>query len=143
MLLSQPDIYYYLKERPPVFWLAAGIWALILLAALATALWLCVRWALALPILLFEQQPVRAALRSSRERVRGAGWRVGFLLLGWVAGVLLLGAGLEAGFRLFAAAVLDTAGGGPPTLGGLLLAKAGGGRPPSVRAGGGLGLLPA
>jgi glycerophosphoryl diester phosphodiesterase len=125
LLLSEHDIYFVWKERPPVFWVAAGIGALLVLGALAAGASLYVRWAFALPILLFEDQGARAALRASRERVRGAGWRVGFLLLGWVAGVLLLGAGLEAGFRLFAAAVLDNAGERPPTLVVLLLAKAG------------------
>jgi glycerophosphoryl diester phosphodiesterase len=110
MLLSEHDIYFYLKDRPPVFWLAAGIGSLLLLAALCVGMWLYVRWAFALPILLFEKQRPRAALRASRERVRGVGWRVGFILLGWPLGVLLLGVALEAGFRHFAAAVLDNAG---------------------------------
>jgi glycerophosphoryl diester phosphodiesterase len=125
LLLSQHDIYYYLKERPPVFWLAAGIGALLLLAALAISLWLCVRWAFALPILLFEKQSARPALRASRDRVRGVGWRVGFLLLGWLLCALLLGVALAAGFRLFAAAVLDNAGERPVVLI-LLLAAQGG-----------------
>src|SRR5262245_33989989 len=110
IFLSEHDIYFYLKERPPVFWLAAGIGGLLLLTALAVAMWLYVRWALALPVLLFENRFARAALRASRERVRGVGWRVGFVLLGWLVGVLLLGAVVEAGFRLIAAAVLANAG---------------------------------
>lgn len=109
-LLSRHDINYYLTDRPPVFWLAAGIGVLLLLGALATGTMLYVRWAFALPILLFEKQSARAALRASRERVRGMGWRVGFLLLGWMLAALLLGMALEAGFRLFAAAVLANAG---------------------------------
>jgi glycerophosphoryl diester phosphodiesterase len=110
IFLSEHDIYFYLNVRPPAFWVAAGIGAFLLLAALALATWLYVRWAFALPILLFENQSARAALRASRERVRGVGWRVGFLLVGWPVGVLLLGAAVEAGFRLFAAAVLANAG---------------------------------
>jgi glycerophosphoryl diester phosphodiesterase len=116
VLLSEHDIYFYWKARPPVFWLAAGIGGLLLLAALAVSTWLFVRWAFALPILLFEDQPARAAMRASRERVRGSGWRVGFFLVGWPAGVLLLGVAAEAGFRHFAAAVLDNAGERPTTL---------------------------
>ncbi len=110
IFLTRHDVYFYWKERPPVFWVAAGIGFLLLLAALATAAWLYVRWAFALPIVLFEKRFAPAALRASRERVRGAGWRVGLLLLGWLLGTLLLGAALAAGFRLFAAAVLDSAG---------------------------------
>jgi glycerophosphoryl diester phosphodiesterase len=115
-LLTQHDINFYLTDRPPAFWLAAGIGTLLLLGAVATAMFLYVRWAFALPILLFEGQRVRAALRASRQRVRGAGWRVGLLLFGWLLGTLLLGAALEAGFRLFAAAALANAGERPIAL---------------------------
>jgi glycerophosphoryl diester phosphodiesterase len=126
LLLSGHDIYFYWNDRPPVFWLAAGIGVVLLLGALTVAAWLTVRWAFALPVLLFENQSCRAALRASRERVRGAGWRVGFVLLGWLAGVLLLGAVLEAGFRLLAAAVLEKAGERPTALILLLLVAQGG-----------------
>jgi glycerophosphoryl diester phosphodiesterase len=121
MLLSEHDIYFYLKDRPPAFWLAAAIGGLLLLAALAVGTLLYVRWAFALPALLFENRLSRAALRASRERVRGAAWRVFSLLLGWLVGVLLLGAALEAGFRLLAGAVLDNAGERPIVLIVLLL----------------------
>jgi glycerophosphoryl diester phosphodiesterase len=126
ILLSQHDINYYLGERPPVFWLAAAIGALLVLTAVVAGVWLYVRWAFALPILLFEDQLARAALRASRERVRGAGWRVGFILLGWLVGALLLATALEAGFRFFAAAVLDNAGERPIVLILLLLLAQGG-----------------
>src|SRR5262249_33542561 len=107
LLLSQHDIYFYLTDRPPTFWLAAGIGAVIFAAALTAGMVLYVRWSLALPILLFENQPARGALRASRERVRGAGWRIGAILIGWHLLMLLLGAGLLAGFRFAAAAVLE------------------------------------
>ena len=126
VFLSQHDINHYLNNRPPAFWIAAGIGALLLLASLATGMWLYVRWALALPILLFENRFARAALRGSRERVHGVGWRVGFILLGWHLGTLLLGMALQAGFRLLAAAVLENAGERPIGLVLLLLFVQGG-----------------
>jgi glycerophosphoryl diester phosphodiesterase len=125
LLLPEHDIYFYWNDRPPVFWLAAAIGGLLLLGALAFGAWLAVRWALALPIIVFEDQSSRAALRASRERVRGVGWRVGLILLGWLAGVLLLGVVVEAGFRLLAAAVLDRTGERPTTLVLLLVAQGG------------------
>ena len=126
LFLSQYDLNYYLQDRPPVFWLAAGIGALLGLAALATGMVLYVRWAFALPIVLFEKQFARAALRASRERVRGVGWRVGFILLGWPLGALLLGGALLAGFRLLAASLLANAGERPIVLILLLLFAEGG-----------------
>jgi glycerophosphoryl diester phosphodiesterase len=124
-LISEYDIYFYLKERPPVFWLAASIGGVLSLAAFAVGAWLYVRWAFALPVLLFESMSSRAALRASRERVRGVAWQVGYSLVGWLAAVLLLGVVLEAGFRLFAAAVLHRAGERPIVLIVLLLAHGG------------------
>jgi glycerophosphoryl diester phosphodiesterase len=58
--------------------------------------------------------------------VRGAAWRVGSLLLGWLVGVLLLGAVLQAGFRLLAATVLASAGERPVALILVLLVSQGG-----------------
>jgi glycerophosphoryl diester phosphodiesterase len=116
VFLSQHDIYYYLKDRPRDFWLAASVGVVLLLAALAAGMWLYVRWAFALPILLFEKQAPRAALRASRDRVRGAAVRVGLFLLGWLLAALLLGLALEAVFRLVAEAVLSAAGERPVAL---------------------------
>src|SRR5262245_51188390 len=79
IFLTEYDISFYLTERPPVFWLAASIGGLLLLGALAVATLFYVRWAFALPILLFEGQSARAALRASGVRVRGVGWRVGLI----------------------------------------------------------------
>jgi glycerophosphoryl diester phosphodiesterase len=126
IFLSEHDIYFYLKDRPPAFWIAAVIGVLLLVAALGVGTFFYVRWAFALPILLFENQFSRAALRASRERVRGVGWRVGFILLGWLFGVLLVGVALEAGFRLCAAAVLNNAAERPVALILLLLVAQGG-----------------
>jgi len=126
IFLSEFDIYFYLKERPPAFWWAASIGGLMLLAALALTTALYVRWSLALPILVFENRFSRAALRASNERVRGSAWRIGVVLVAWLAGVVLLGVVLEAGFRLLAAAILSNAGERPIALIVLLLIAQGG-----------------
>jgi glycerophosphoryl diester phosphodiesterase len=110
IFLSQHDLYYYLQVRPREFWLATGIGVVLLAAAGSTGIWLFVRWALALPILFFEDRGVLAALRASRARVRGAAWRIALILSGWVLGILLVGMILAASFRLFAGTVLEFAG---------------------------------
>jgi glycerophosphoryl diester phosphodiesterase len=125
LLLTDHDIYYYLTIRPSEFWLAVGIGGFLLMAALAVGAWLCVRWSLAVPILLFENQSVRSALRTSRERVRGVGWRVGAVLIGWGLGVVLLGVILEIGFRFLANALLAHAGERPVAMLFLLLCTQG------------------
>src|SRR5262249_31393044 len=78
-------------------------------AAGSTGIWLFVRWAVALPILFFEDQALLAALRASRARVRGAGWRIALILTGWLLGIMLAGMMLAAAFRLFAGTVLELA----------------------------------
>jgi glycerophosphoryl diester phosphodiesterase len=125
-LLTQHDIYFYWKDTPPAFWLAAGIGVLLLTAALVAGAWLYIRWAFALPVLLFERKFAPAALRASRDRMRGFGWRIGSVLLGWLLGALLFGAALAAGYRLFASAVLENAGERPIALILLLLIAQGG-----------------
>lgn len=126
VFLSRHDINFYLEARPPVFWFAAGIGVLLLLAALGTGVWLYVRWVFALPIILFENQSAPAALRASHKRVRGASWRIGVLLIGWQVGVLLIGLGLELGFRFAAATILKNAGERPIVVILLLLTAQGG-----------------
>lgn len=116
LLLSQQDINFYLAVRPPAFWLAGGLGALLLLAAAITCMVLYVRWAFALPIVLFEDHSRRAALKASRERVRGAGWRLGLVLVGWQLAALLVGVVGAAVFRLLADRVLAHAGERPLAL---------------------------
>jgi len=110
LLLSDHDFYYYWNDRPPIFWIAAGMGAILLGVALAIDLVLSVRWIFALPILLFERCSAPAALRASRERLRGVSWRIGCVLVGWLLATLMIGAILEVGFRFFATATLENAG---------------------------------
>lgn len=125
LLLSRHDINFYLAERPPRFWFAAVMGGVALVAALALVVWLYVRWAFTLPILLFEKQSPLASLRGSRQRVRGAAWRVGNVLVGWQLGSLLVGAAVEAGFRPVAGLVLADAGERPSGRVALLLVSHG------------------
>ena len=110
LFLFQQDINYYVTERPLNFWLAAGCGLFLILAALSVGAWLCVRWSLALAILVYERKSPLHAMRASRERVRGIGGKVACVLLGWVLGVFFIGAAIESGFQLFAVGVLSRAG---------------------------------
>ena len=112
-LLSQHDINYYVTERPMAFWLAASCGFLIFLGMTVVQIMLLTRWSFALPVMIFENKSSFASLITSNERVRGASWRVGISLLGWLFSTTLLGFTLEAGFRLFAGFILEYAGDSP------------------------------
>jgi glycerophosphoryl diester phosphodiesterase len=110
LLLGQQDINYYLADRPPAFYAACTIGAVLLLGALALAAYLYVRWVFALCIVLLENQTPLPALKVSAERTRGIRWRIALVLLGWqaigvVVQLLVLGV-----FRLLAGLSLDAAG---------------------------------
>src|SRR5262249_54019772 len=69
-LLSRHDINYYLADRPPAFYLAAGVGGLLLLGGLVLGAVLYVRWVFALPILLFaEPRWARPTFGASARRV--------------------------------------------------------------------------
>lgn len=126
LLLSEHDINFYLAERPPAFWMAAGSGGLILVSALALGAFLYTRWSLALPILLFENKYSVHALRASRDRVKGVRWRFGLILFGWWIGALLFGIILETAYQHLAGWVLSSAGEEPTlTVLGLLIGQAG------------------
>jgi glycerophosphoryl diester phosphodiesterase len=70
MFLAQYDLNFLTSTKPPAFWYAAAVAAvLITLLAIANAS-LYIRWALALPAVLFGDDAPREALRISRARIR-------------------------------------------------------------------------
>jgi glycerophosphoryl diester phosphodiesterase len=95
-LLTEFDINYYLSEKPPAFWIAAPVLAVIGIVLAIVLVRVLTSWALALPILLFENAPVRQALSLSKDRVRGSRWLVGVTLVGWFLGTIVL-SGLALG----------------------------------------------
>ncbi len=91
-LLTEHDINYYLKEKPPVFLVAVGIGGLLVAALLAVLLRLFTGWFFALPLVLFEQVSPKVALRASRERATGHR----HVLLAWIVGWALASTLLSA-----------------------------------------------
>jgi glycerophosphoryl diester phosphodiesterase len=90
-LLRRYDINYYLAERPPAFWGAAAIAAVIVATLAALVVRTITRWALALPLVLFEDVLPRQALGESGRRSAGDRPIIGIVLAAWaiVASVLL------------------------------------------------------
>lgn len=70
-LLRYHDINFYLASRPPAFWVAVGLAAVVLTLLLIVLLRTIGRWSLALPLVLFENVPPRLALKTSGIRSIG------------------------------------------------------------------------
>lgn len=109
-LLGEQDINYYLAEHPPRFRAACAVGVLLGLGAAGLLAWLFVRWAFALPIVLFEDVSPFRALRESAARTAGVRRRIAGLLLGWQVLGLTLQALVVAAFKLFAGGVLTAIG---------------------------------
>jgi glycerophosphoryl diester phosphodiesterase len=92
-LLRPHDISYYLAQRPPAFWAAAAIAAVLGAALAAWLAWTIARWALALPLVLFESVRPRRALGESARRSIGSRWLIISALALWgIAALALLSA---------------------------------------------------
>ena len=97
-LLRDFDINYYLARRPPQFWIAAGILALLAIGlALLTARTVS-RWALAMPLVIFEDVKPRQALAESARRAVGSHALILATLAAWAAISVLLVAAASGAF---------------------------------------------
>ncbi len=82
-LLGEYDINFYLSKKPPVFFVAVGIAAVIVIAMIALLLRLFAGWAFALPMVLFEQVRPASALGLSRKRTLGQLRKLLFWIFSW------------------------------------------------------------
>ncbi len=76
LLLTEFDINYYSKERPPAFWTAAAVIGTLLLVMAALLIRSASGWVYALPLLLFENVDPSKALKVSEDRSRGHRLRI-------------------------------------------------------------------
>jgi glycerophosphoryl diester phosphodiesterase len=88
--LRHHDINYYLAERPPEFRVAAVLVGLIGAALAFLLVWTVARWALALPLVLFEQVSPRRALAESARRSVGDRWVIVSAIVSWLLAGLAL-----------------------------------------------------
>ncbi|HEY7699951.1 MAG TPA: glycerophosphodiester phosphodiesterase family protein, partial [Vicinamibacteria bacterium] len=106
LLLTDFDINYYLRERPPAFWTAAVVIGTLLIAMAALLVRRASGWVYALPLLLFENVEPSKALRTSEERARGHRLVIASVLLGWAAAAAAVSILGLSGGRAVALAVL-------------------------------------
>ncbi len=90
-LLREHDINFYLSRHPPQFWAAAGIMAVFAIGLVLLLMRTIARWALAMPLVLFEKVSPRRALGESARRTNGAHSLILGTLAAWaVLAVVLL-----------------------------------------------------
>lgn len=92
LLLREHDINYYLAHRPPQFWIAAGVVTLMSVALAIVVARTIARWALAMPLVLFEDVPPRRALGDSARRAAGSIRLILATLAAWALLAILLAA---------------------------------------------------
>ncbi|HKI19191.1 MAG TPA: glycerophosphodiester phosphodiesterase family protein [Isosphaeraceae bacterium] len=128
VLLSRHDINYYLTDRPPSWYAALGVGAVLAAVLLTILAFLYVSAIFVMPILLFEDRRVTEAVQESRARTGGARLRIGTLVLGWQFLGTMLGVMLVWGFGRGCALLLATAESRPmvlvPLVAGLLTCHA-------------------
>jgi len=90
-LLRRYDINFYLARKPPAFWAAAALVGILAVALIALVVRTILRWALALPLVLFENVSPRRALGASAARVAGHRAVIAIALGAWAAASLALG----------------------------------------------------
>lgn len=95
-LLRGHDINYYLARKPAAFSTALALAAVIGVALVALLVRTVARWALALPLLLFEDVHPRRALGASAARSAGHRGLILLVLAAWAAAALALGAAATA-----------------------------------------------
>jgi glycerophosphoryl diester phosphodiesterase len=90
-LLSGHDINYYLKLKPPEFFVAVISIGVVALATAVCLLWLVVRWRWVVQVILFEQKQPREAFARSAVLTQGIRWRLTGLLMAVMLASLALG----------------------------------------------------
>jgi len=84
-LLGEHDINYYLSEKPPIFWVAAGLIGLLLASMMIVLLRCFSSWFFAMPGLVTERAAAKEALSFSKQLTAGRRRWVVSWLAAWVA----------------------------------------------------------
>lgn len=94
--LTDYDINYYLKERPPAFIRVVVIDGLLLAALSIVLIRKLLGWSVALPLVLFSDVSPRESFSRSEEALRGRRFRLLLTLIGWgaISTVLVAGTSL-------------------------------------------------
>ncbi|UCD23961.1 MAG: glycerophosphoryl diester phosphodiesterase membrane domain-containing protein, partial [Gemmatimonadota bacterium] len=90
VLLTRYDINYYLAVRPPIFWLAVTLLAVIITGLVWAVTVKFIHWLFALPLLLFERRSPKTAIHSSKILSQGRRLRIAAWLAAWALTLVAL-----------------------------------------------------
>lgn len=110
-LLTEFDINYYLQEKPPVFLIALGIGATLLVGLTAALIYAVSGWLIALPLVLFEEVPAATALKESQNRTHGFRWVVIQAITTWIVAITLISSLLTGVILMIGRSIVDRAAG--------------------------------
>jgi glycerophosphoryl diester phosphodiesterase len=103
LLISDHDINYYLSVQPPVFWAAAIVIGILLVAMSVRLVRRLVRWSLALPLVLFADALPAQSFAASEKLTQKSAALVFWALVVWGAATLLLGVMVTVAVQFLAA----------------------------------------
>ena len=83
-LLTEFDINFYLSTQPSEFWLAAFLIGLIMLTMVTLVARKAIQWAIALPLVLFSDEPPNSCFRQSAILSCGKQRPLVLVMIGWV-----------------------------------------------------------
>jgi glycerophosphoryl diester phosphodiesterase len=90
LFLNKHDINFYLVDKPPEFWWAIAIAGGLMMIMAVIVLKKCASWIITMPLILFQGNHAKQALRESAWKVEVFGWKIALLLASWLAGIALL-----------------------------------------------------
>jgi glycerophosphoryl diester phosphodiesterase len=122
VFLRGHDINYFLSRKPPVFWVAAVLGGAVVVTLAVVIVWTATRWALSLPLVLFEGVAPRRALAESSLRSKGNRVLIAVTLLTWAVAAIALGALVQVVVETLARAGASSLAGSPSLLVGFLVA---------------------
>jgi glycerophosphoryl diester phosphodiesterase len=91
-LLTEYDINFYLRNRPPAFWTAASLIGVVLLCLSIVVMRKLLDWSMSLPLILFTDVSPEHCFRESTRLSRTNRNQLLSLLVVWAAAALMLGA---------------------------------------------------
>jgi glycerophosphoryl diester phosphodiesterase len=109
--LTEYDINYYLKARPPVFQLALGIGGVLAIGLAAILIYATSGWLIALPLVLFEKVPASQALKVSQQRTVSIRWVLIGAITAWCVAITLVSSLLTGLVLMIGRGIVDRAAG--------------------------------